>query len=83
MTIPCLADWMICDYRFLFFITVMKTSTFNKHFQAYIIEPTPNTKVIFCTQLLNPFPLHIHRISSGGSSLSLIICKHHICGTLS
>ena len=73
-------DMFIIQNRVTFFVTVMETSSFNTHFHAYVINSTTNTSIILHTQLFSPIPMHIHRLSLGGSSVCLIVCKHHICG---
>lgn len=75
-----LDDILIVDNRYIFSVTVLSTTYFNHHYQGYVIDTTTNTKIIMHKQLHSPFPFHIHYISS--HSLKIIICKHHIYGTL-
>ena len=75
-------DMVVVHNQVMCHLTVMNTLTFNQHFQAYSIDHTSNTRTISHSELLYPFPLHIHRISSEHSSLSLIVCMHHITVTL-
>lgn len=75
-----LDDIFIIDNRFLFSVTLLNTLLFNHHYQGYVIDQTSNTNIIAHSQLLSPFPMHIHSLPS--QTLKIIICKHHICGTL-
>lgn len=69
----------VVQNHIIFHVSLLKTSSFNVHLQAYTVTHTTSLETIRHSELLNPFPLHIHRVSS----LSLIVCKHHICNTLS
>ena len=62
-----------------FYVRVMRTVNFLYHYHAYCIEQTDVSKLITVNSLLDPFPLHIRRLSS---VCQVIIQKHHIIGTL-
>ena len=73
-----LDDIFVMNDRLLFNVTVMETTTLNEHVKAYTVTPTSRT---MNTQLLIPFPVHIHHSVSPEANL-VIVCKHHISGTL-
>lgn len=75
-----LEDIFIVNSRILLYVTSLETLCFNEHLQAYVISYMSNTSLI---QLNSHIPTYIHRVvSQENDSLNVIVCKHHVCGTL-
>ena len=80
-----LEDIYIVNSMILFNVTLLQTLTFNDHLQAYVVQQSSDSSVIPHTQLLNPFPMHIHRVNSSANdseAQSVIVCKYNICNVL-
>ena len=72
-----LTNIYVVHERILFKVILLKTS-FISHFHAFAVSPTSTSSLLLHTELLSPFPSHIHSVHLDNSLHSLIIPKSRV-----
>ena len=72
----------VVNDRIIFELNIFQTHYFHSHYYSYIVSSTSSNKLFLSSQLLSPFPVHIHRLHAQNSTHLAIVPKYHICGTL-
>lgn len=67
---------VVCD------IKPYHTTSFLKHYHAFVVQPTRVSKLVCIEHLYNHLPYIVRQVHHDGVSKCIIVPKYHICGTL-
>ena len=72
----------VVDQQAFLYVRKMKTTSFNEHHHAYVLEASTEYRAVPVEDLYSPFPLHVRILYIDGSPTKVVVPKFHIVETL-